>query len=235
MIDDGSTAVHIRCWPVVIGVAAVSLAGLAPNAAADATVVLGGGAGIIVNGTYCTLTTIGHDKTGALVGLTAATCGGSGAQVVGEGAQPSGTVGTVAASDDGLDYAVVKFDPGKVVPVGNFAGFPIIGFGPDPGFQQPICIQGGATGQACGSATVPGVKPLTMTGRLPVGHFQSGDEGAPVTTDGQLVGLMRHGRIFVDAVVPGADSLVGFTLISAVLNDLNAKGGPGAGFTPIPA
>jgi hypothetical protein len=67
----------------------VSLAGLAPDAAADSTVVLGGGAGITVNGTYCTSTTIGHDKTGALIGLTAATRGGPGAQIVGEGAQPS--------------------------------------------------------------------------------------------------------------------------------------------------
>jgi hypothetical protein len=27
----------------------------------------------------------------------------------------------------------------------------------------------------------------------------------------------------------------GFTLFSAILNDVNAKGGPGAGFSPIPA
>jgi len=192
--------------------------------------VLGGGASIVINGTYCTLTTIGHDNTGALVGLTAATCGGTGAHVVSEGA--SGDVGTVATTNDDLDYAVIKFDAGKVVPVGNFAGFPIIGYGPDPGFQQGICVQGGATGQACGSVTVPGVKPLTMTGTLPAGHYQPGDQGAPVTAEGQLVGMVRHGTTLYD-VFRGADSRIGFTFISAVLGDLNSKGGPGAGFTPI--
>jgi hypothetical protein len=199
---------------------------LAPNAGADGAVVLGGGASIVVNGVNCTLTAIGHDKTSELVGLTAATCGGPGSSVAG--------VGSIVAADDALDYAVIKFDPAKVTPTGTFAGFPIIGFGPDPGFQQPICIEGGATGQACGSATVPGVKPFTMTGIFPVGHFAPGDEGAPVTVDSQLIGLIRHGRTFTDVVVPGQDSHVGFTLISAVLNDLNAKGGPGAGFSPTP-
>jgi hypothetical protein len=44
------------------------LGGVAP-AAADGKVVIGGGAGIVVEGdTYCTLTAIGNDRTGALVG-----------------------------------------------------------------------------------------------------------------------------------------------------------------------
>jgi hypothetical protein len=126
-------------------VASVGL--LAPNAVADGAVVLGGGASIVVNGVNCTLTAIGHDKTSELVGLTAATCGGPGSSVAG--------VGSVVAADDALDYAVIKLDPAKVTPTSTFAGFPIIGFGPDPGFQQPICIEGGATGQACGSPPFP--------------------------------------------------------------------------------
>ena len=41
---------------------------------------IGGGAGIVVDGdTYCTLTAIGNDKTGALIGFTSAHCGGPGA------------------------------------------------------------------------------------------------------------------------------------------------------------
>jgi hypothetical protein len=67
-------------------------------ATADAQVLLGGGAGIVVDGTYCTLGTIGHDKTGGLVGFTAGHCGGPGAQVVAEG---SGVlVGAVAVVGD---------------------------------------------------------------------------------------------------------------------------------------
>jgi len=178
------------------------------------------------------LTTIGHDRAGTLVGLSAGKCGGPGAPVVAEGSQSSGTIGTVDAADPDMDYAVIKFDAAKVVPVDNFAGFPILGIGPDPGLSQPICIQGGATGQACGSVTVPGVKPLTLTGTLPPGHWQPGDDGAPVTADGQLVGMVRHGTTLFD-VFRGADSRIGFTVLSAVLGAMNAKGGIGAGFNPV--
>jgi hypothetical protein len=51
--------------------------------------VLGGGAGIVVDGTYCTLASIGHQKSGQLVGFTAGHCGGPGAPVVAEGARPA--------------------------------------------------------------------------------------------------------------------------------------------------
>jgi hypothetical protein len=36
----------------------------------------------VVDDSYCTLATIGHDTTGALVGFTAAHCGGPGAGYV---------------------------------------------------------------------------------------------------------------------------------------------------------
>jgi hypothetical protein len=63
---------HINCWQLAAGVAVAAVVGLlAPAAAADGTVVLGGGAGITVNGTPCTLATIGHDNTGQLVLLLA--------------------------------------------------------------------------------------------------------------------------------------------------------------------
>lgn len=54
---------------------------MAPSAAAGGAVVLGGGAGIAFAKTPCTLTTIGHDKSGELVGFTAGRCGGLGAPV----------------------------------------------------------------------------------------------------------------------------------------------------------
>jgi hypothetical protein len=65
-----------------IAVAAIAAATglLSPPAGADSLVPLGGGAGIIVSGSYCTLGTIGHDKAGELVGFTAGSCGGTGAQ-----------------------------------------------------------------------------------------------------------------------------------------------------------
>jgi hypothetical protein len=103
----------------------------APTASADGQVVLGGGAGILVEGSYCTLTTTGHDHAGELVGFTAGHCGGPGAGVIAEGSN-SGPVGTVAAVGDGLDYAVIKFDPAKVTPTANFAGSAINGHRPRP-------------------------------------------------------------------------------------------------------
>ena len=206
-------------------------------ATADGAVPLGGGAGIIVNGTSCTLTTIGHDNSGALVGFTAGSCGGTGASVVAEGSQASGPVGSVAFSAGGkdtLDYAVIKFDPGKIVPTNNFDGFAINGVGPDPVLGQPECIQGAATGQACGSVNVTAINaPSTVVAELPTGNAQPGDEGAPVTVDGQLVGLFRTGRDHFYVTTFRSAARFSFTLFSAILNDVNAKGGPGAGFAPI--
>lgn len=215
---------------IVGGVVALvaSAAVLSPVATADNTAMLGGGAGIEIDGNSCTLTAIGHDTTGELVGFTAAHCGGPGAQVVADG----GPRGTVAAADDGLDYSVIKFDPAKVFPVGNVLGFAINGIGPDPGgFGSPVCMQGAATGNGCGSIKLAASSPSTVTASLPA--WQPGDDGAPITADNQLVGLSRKGLTFHDFYNPRFITHVTFTLFSAILNDVNAKGGPGAGFTPI--
>lgn len=108
------------------------LAGLLLAPTASATVPLGGGAGIMVDGTLCTLTTIGHDKSGDLVGFTAASCGGPGSPVAALGGGPIGSV--VAVEPSLLKYGVIKFDPAEVAPTDNFAGFAINGIGPDPVF-----------------------------------------------------------------------------------------------------
>src|SRR5690242_9115057 len=93
---------------------------------ADAPVPLGGGSGIVVDGdTFCTLTTIGHDNRGMLVGFTSAHCGGPGHMVAAEGAENRGTLGVMVAGSQPLDYAVIEFDPAKVQPVNNVNGFQI--------------------------------------------------------------------------------------------------------------
>ncbi|MDT5171197.1 MAG: hypothetical protein QOD02_4538 [Mycobacterium sp.] len=220
-------------WIVRAAVALVASAGvLSPTAAADDKVPLGGGAGVVVDGSHCTLNSIGHDNTGELVGFTAAHCGGPGAQVVAEGAENHGSLGTVAAVGDGLDYSVIRFDPAKVSPTANFAGFPIDGIGPDPDLGEPACTLGAATGDQCSHiVTIPGPGP----GRSMLAPFQPGDDGRPVTSDDLLIGLVRDGY-----TIPG--DLLGnlpmpeteLILFSAILNDVNAKGGAGAGFSPIP-
>lgn len=205
---------------------------------ASAALPLGGGAGIIVNGTYCTLTTIGHDKTGELVGFTAASCGGPDSPVVAEGSEDLGPVGTVVAANGDLNYAVIKFDPAKVTPIANFAGFVINGIGPDPEWHQPECRLGAATGDFCSrNSTIPGSGPhMSMGG----GENQPGDNGGPVTSNGLLVGLITSGT-FLPGIAPGdvpslpPRQFTHMTKFSAILDDVNASGGPGAGFAPIPA
>jgi hypothetical protein len=228
--------VQMTRWPVAVGLASVLLAGvLAPTASGDGAVVLGGGAGIVVDGSYCTLTAIGHDKTGQLVGFTAAHCGGPGAGVVAEGSENHGPVGSVAAADGHLDYSVIRFDPAKVTPTGSFAGFAINGIGADPDWHQRVCAIGAATGDACGGiATLPGPGPGRYMNHM---TFHPGDDGGPVTSDGLLIGLVLDGFV----VPPSGNGLrqqvllTRLVLFSAILADVNAKGGPGAGFTPIPA
>jgi hypothetical protein len=222
---------HVSRIRLAAGLATVVLAGPLAPAAADDKAVLGGGTGIVIDGSHCTLTTIGHDKTNELIGFTAGHCGGPGAGVVAEGAN-NGTVGTVAAADGNLDYAVIKFDQAKVTPINNVAGFPINGIGPDPDFRQPACTQGAATGNNCSHVgSLPGPGP-NVAMHAP---FQPGDDGRPVTCDGLLVGLVYEGHI-IPGDLQGSPQIpdTHFHKFSAIMNDVNAKGGPGAGFSPIP-
>jgi hypothetical protein len=206
-----------------------------PVAHADDPVPLGGGSGIVIDGdTLCTLTTIGHDNRGKLVGFTSAHCGGPGAQVGSEAAKDRGVLGTMVAGNEGLDYAVIEFDPAKVVPVNNVGGFEIDGLGPDPNFGQVACKLGRTTGSSCGVTWGPGDKPGTILNQVCGGP---GDSGAPVTVDNMLVGMI-HGAFSdnlptcVTQYVPLHTPAVTISM-SSVLADVNAKNRPGAGFVPV--
>ena len=203
---------------------------------ADDRVPLGGGAGIVVNGdTLCTLTTIGTDGKGELIGFTSAHCGGPGAPVVVESAKDRGAVGTMVAGNDGLDYAVIQFDKARVAPVANFGGFAINGIGPDPAFGQVACKQGRTTGNSCGVTWGPGQDPGTIVMQV---CGQPGDSGGPVTVNDQLVGMM-HGAfsenlpVCITKYIPLHTPAV-VQSINAILADLAAKNRPGAGFVPVP-
>jgi hypothetical protein len=205
-------------------------------ARADDRIPLGGGAGILVNGdTLCTLTTIGTDPKGDLMGFTSAHCGGPGAPVVAEAAKERGTVGTMVAGNDSLDYAVIQFDKTKVLPQANFGGFAINGIGPDPPSGQIACKQGRTTGNSCGVTWGPGQDPGTILMQV---CGQPGDSGAPVTVNDQLVGMI-HGAfsenlpVCVIKYIPLHTPAV-VQSINADLADLQAKNRPGAGFVPIP-
>jgi hypothetical protein len=227
-----------RCLAAALVAALVTLLGTpARAAAADVRLPMGGGAGIVINGdTMCTLTTIGGDSAGDLIGFTSAHCGGPGAKVAAEGAENAGIIGTMVAGNDALDYAVIKFDPAKVAPTADFNGFPINGIGPDPAFGQIACKQGRTTGNSCGVTWGPGQDPGTIVMQV---CGQPGDSGAPVTVDGLLVGMI-HGAFSdnlptcVVKYIPLHTPAVVMSF-NAALADINAKHRPGAGFTPLPA
>ena len=171
-----------RCLRVTAAIAA--LVSLLPTAAvvhAQSPVTLGGGSGLVVDGdTLCTLTAIGNDNRGNLIGFTSAHCGGPGAQVAAEGAENAGVVGTMVAGNDALDYAVIQFDPQKVQPTNNIKGFQIDGLGPDPVVGDIACKLGRTTGYSCGVTWGPGDEPGTFINQV---CGQPGDSGAPVTVN----------------------------------------------------
>lgn len=224
-------------WQLHIGAPIIAIvAMLTPATAhADPPVVLGGGSGIVVNGdAFCTLTTIGHDSAGRLIGFTSAHCGGPGATVSAEGADSAGVVGTMVAGNDGLDYAVIQFDPAKVTPTNNVNGFQIDGLGPDPAFGEIACKLGRTTGYSCGVTWGPGKDPGTIVNQV---CGQPGDSGAPVTVNNRLVGMI-HGAYSeelptcVVKFVPLHTPAVTMSF-NTQLADITAKNRPGTGFVPV--
>lgn len=219
-----------------VGSAALVLLSVSPVAHADDRVTLGGGSGIVIDGeSICTLTTIGKDNRGTLIGFTSAHCGGPGAKVAAEAA-PDRVVGTMVAGNEGLDYAVIEFDPQKVTPVSSVNGFEIDGIAPDPTFGAVACKLGRTTGSSCGVTWGPGDKPGTIVNQV---CGQPGDSGAPVTVDNRLVGMI-HGAFSEDLptcvtqYIPLHTPAVTMS-INAILADITAKDRPGSGFVPIGA
>ncbi|WP_430522680.1 S1 family peptidase [Mycolicibacterium poriferae] len=228
-----------RCLTLRAVLAAVTVVVLMPAvpAVAQAPVPLGGGSGLVVDGeTLCTLTAIGNDNQGRLIGFTSAHCGGPGAVVAAEGAENAGVVGTMVAGNDALDYAVIEFDPAKVAPVSAVDGFRIDGLGPDPSFGDVACKLGRTTGYSCGVTWGPGQQPGTIVNQVCGGP---GDSGAPVTVDNKLVGMI-HGAFSEDLptciikFIPLHTPAVTMSF-NTQLADITAKGRPGSGFVPVGA
>ncbi|MFE7747375.1 serine protease [Nocardia sp. NPDC057455] len=215
----------------LVGAAAALAAGTAlfgapGTAQAENPSVLGGGSGIVVGGqNICTLTTIGRDSGGRLVGFTAGHCGDANATIVAEGNRDAGTVGTVAYSDSTMDYAVIEFDPAKVAPVNQVGGTTITALGGPARPPDTVCKEGRTTGRTCGAAygDVFTGGNMTWTQTCVV----EGDSGAPLVVGTTLVGMVS-GYLAVPCLGPqlGTD-------ITAVVADVNARGGAGAGFQPI--
>ncbi len=218
---------------LLAGLIGLSMVGATPAAAAPVT--LGGGSGIVVDGeSYCTLTAIGTDDRGELIGFTSAHCGGPGATVAAESAKDDGPVGEMVAGNDGLDYAVIKFDPARVTPTNNVNGFLIDGLGRDPKFGDIACKLGRTTGYSCGVTWGQGKDPGTIVNQV---CGQPGDSGAPVTVNNKLVGML-HGAFTEELptcivkFIPLHTPAVTMSF-NTQLADIVAKNRPGSGFVPI--
>lgn len=195
-------------------------------AAADAPAPLGGGSGIVVdNMAQCTVTTIGYDAAGRLVGLTAGHCGETGAAVVAEVDPDLGPVGRFVHSDPRLDYAVIQFDPAKVAPLNRVGNATITAIGAPAQFPAIVCKKGRTTGETCGVAwgDVLATTQETWTQLCVL----EGDSGAPVLVGTTLVGMV-NAYLGVGCLGPEVG-----TTMAAITADLDARGGVGAGFRPL--
>lgn len=230
-----TSGLRLSRFATTIAVAITTLIATSVIAQAQALIPLGGGSGLVVNGeTLCTLTAIGNDYRGKLVGFTSAHCGGPGAVVGAEGADGAGVLGTMVAGNDALDYAVIEFDPQKVRPLNTVSGFQIDGLGPDPAAGDIACKLGRTTGYSCGVTWGPGEEPGTIVNQV---CGQPGDSGAPVTVNHRLVGMI-HGAFSkalptcVIKYIPLHTPAVTMSF-NTQLADITAKNRAGTGFVPV--
>lgn len=186
---------------------------------------------------FCTLTAIGYDAAGELVGITNAHCvyDTDGKQYPGDAVllQPpgvpwgnldldTGIVGRIAyisggnpivpgPNGVGLDYAVIVFDQTKIMPTSTVDGMTVTSIGPVPPAGTILCKQGRKTGRTCGAML--GTQGPYFTNTI---AEDFGDSGAPVVADNTLVGVLW--------------SIGAGTAFTEILADLDRRGGPGAGF-----
>ncbi|MGV9827452.1 serine protease [Gordonia sp. NPDC003429] len=194
--------------------------------AAPAKIYLGGGSGILIlkggdTAAACTLTTIGHAKTGQLIGITAGHCGTPGQKVYSETFQNRGQAGTITYSDPKEDVAIIEFNPDRVVPLRSVNGVTIRSIDTHPiGFPTIACKTGRTTGNTCGVSWF-------SDGDV---HFSQmcvieGDSGSPVVVGDRLVGMV-NAYYFVACLGPETG-----TNIAPVLDYV--KSTKYTGFTPI--
>ncbi|MFC9999327.1 hypothetical protein [Nocardia sp. NPDC127526] len=224
-------------WALPAVVAAT--VGLLPAAPAQAgpPAALGGGSGIVFGGgATCSLTTIGYDRAGRLVGFTAGHCAEAGTPVSGEQFPDAGVVGVVVSSDAQLDYAVIEFDAGAVVPLRTVGGTTITGIGEPPPAGNVVCQNGRTSGRACG--LVWASSPYGFIDQACSGY---GDSGGPLTVGDRLVGmvsgpLINDTRVLRFSCTDGNNPLhtpVIAVSFDAVRSVVNASKGVGAGFQPV--
>ncbi|WP_225728786.1 MULTISPECIES: S1 family peptidase [unclassified Nocardia] len=210
---------------IVFGLLAILVLGSAVADAQPGPPVIGGGSGIVIDDkALCTVTTVGHDAQGRLVGLTAGHCGGVGAAISAEADRGAGRIGHVAYTNPDLDYGIIEFEPGTIIPVNRIGNVTITGIGAPPDFPEVACKEGRTTGNTCGISwgdAQAGAQTWTQM------CVVEGDSGSPVVVGTNLVGMVN-----AYLGVPCLGPEVG-TNMSAIVADLNGRGVIGSGFRPI--
>lgn len=229
----------IRRTVLALCVSVLTALTLLPAATAEAAVhaPVGGGTAIIVDGkAACTMTAVGRDRYGNLVGLTAAHCGKVGAWVAAERHSRAGVIGQIALANSKVDVAVISLYPERVRAQRTVGRATIRSVGRFPAAGSTVCKNGRTTGFTCGPVLY---ETPTRSSSYVCGN--AGDSGGPVL-QGTRVVAMLNGR----QKIPGTDFALHCetpalplhtpmvaTKMSFIVAELTRHGRVGADFRPI--
>lgn len=225
----------IRRALLVVGAAALLVAPSAVGVATAApTAAVGGGTGIVISGKYlCTMTSVGHDRQGNLVGLTAGHCGNLGETISLERNRGAGTVGRIVTKSKSWDFAVIRLDSSRVHAVRSVGKARISGVGTYPQPFTTVCKSGRTTGFSCGpTLLIDGPTALNYVCAAP------GDSGSPIISKGRVVGMVNaimnvagRGTAIecIDPAFPVFSPMIA-TKMTDILKVLNKTTAIGAGF-----
>ncbi|PLW00156.1 S1 family peptidase [Corynebacterium ulcerans] len=179
----------------------------------------------------CTVAATGHDAAGRAVAITAGHCGAVGQSVESADSWRIGPSGTVAVRGEHLDYSVIELGSNAQV-TNEYNGIRVNSVGGhNPNAGETACKQGVATGHSCGHI-------WTKDARTSMSQIcaRQGDSGAPVIVGDRVVGIIKRGAINNQALAchtPWQGPMFMPTIstnMDAVIADINAKNGVGAGF-----
>ena len=202
------------------------------KAEAAPRVAVGGGSGIVIDGrSLCTMTTVGRDRSGNLVGLTAAHCGKVGSTIRSERRRNAGVIGRIVLRNTKLDAAVIALNPAVVQPVRQVGEARITAVGRFPSGGN-VCKSGRTTGFTCGP--VLAVDSNSSISYVCANH---GDSGGPVIKGNRVVAMLNGGAVNIDLpcynpAIPVFNPMFA-TKMTDIVASLNRYGRAGAGFRPI--
>lgn len=177
----------------------------------------------------CTVTATGTDDEGRKLAITAGHCGEVGDTVVSADSWRVGPSGTVVSRSEKYDYEVIELGPNAEV-TNSYNGVTANNVGKQQA-GSVACKQGVATGNTCGVVWMDdqALNPTQICA-------MRGDSGAPVLQGDTVVGMVDGGatpdqRLSCQTPLQGAMHMPTMTVdFNRIVDDLNERGGVGAGF-----